>query len=167
MFFLYRINLENSKFFLGITEKKPPRKAIVLVKAENREEFQELALVHHRNTVNNPNRTWELPLEYQKKPRRRWHHELSSIEKIRQYRTGKQWDSAVKQKISNSLKEQYSTGKRVPLREHLGKKFSEETKEKMRESHKNRMRIRCEHCGVKCAFNMYYRWHGDNCRMNW
>lgn len=167
MYFLYKINLENNQFFLGITEKKPPRKAVIVFKSENKEEFSEIAMVHHRNTVQNPNRVFELPEEYQKKPREKFHHELASIEKIRQYRTGKQWDLRTRQKISATLKQTYSQGKREASRQNLGQKFSIETREKMREAHKSRRRVRCEHCGVIAASNMYRRWHGDNCRMNW
>ncbi len=167
MYYLYKIELENNKFFLGITEKKPPKKATVVFKSNNQEEFSEIALVHHRNTVNNPNRVYELPEQYQKKSREKWHHDIASIEKIRQYRIGKQWDQRIKQKISNALKHAYSAGKREASRENLGQKFSKETREKMQEAHKNRRRFRCEHCGVVCAVNMYVRHHGDNCKMNW
>jgi hypothetical protein len=46
-----------------------------------------------------------------------------------------------------------------------GQKFSEETKQKLRDRAKQRTPILCEFCGVLCLNPAnYYRWHGDNCK---
>lgn len=45
--------------------------------------------------------------------------------------TGKEWSMSSKQKLSNTLKEQYANGDREPAKGMLGKKLSEQAKEKI------------------------------------
>jgi len=47
---------------------------------------------------------------------------------------------------------------------HLGSKRSEETKQKMRDSKKNPVRIKCKHCGLEAVTVNHNRWHGNRCK---
>ena len=45
-----------------------------------------------------------------------------------------------------------------------GKHFSEESKEKQRNSAKNRKRVVCEYCNLELDVSNYNRWHGEKCK---
>ena len=70
-------------------------------------------------------------------------------------------DPKFKEKLSKTIKEQYASGKRVPAKGMLGKKLSEEAKEKMR---KPKVRGICPHCNKEGAMNALTRYHFDNCK---
>lgn len=46
-----------------------------------------------------------------------------------------------------------------------GQKLSEETKAKLSERAKNRVKKECPHCHKHATGSGYSRWHGDNCRV--
>lgn len=164
-YILYRVNLENNKFFLGIAEDKAPKNVQILFQSVFKEEFDEYCRIHHRNTVNDPNRVWELPNA--EKPQKKRIQQLDTRRKIREYRTGKQWSQQTKEKISNTLRKKYRSGERKPAAPNKGQRFDREHRRKMKLAAMLRKRVTCEHCGIMCAVNMYVRHHGNNCRMNW
>ena len=164
-YILYRQNLENNTFFLGIAENKAPKNVQILFQSIFKEEFDEICRIHHRNTVNDPNRVWDVPSA--EKPRKKRVQQLETRRKIREYRTGKQWSDETKEKISNTLKKKYRSGERQPAAPNKGQRFDREHRRKMKLSAMLRKRVTCEHCGTQCAVNMYVRHHGHNCRMNW
>lgn len=49
---------------------------------------------------------------------------------------------------------------------HLGKKRSEESKERMRKERSRRTALLCPHCGKSCLPGNYHRWHGNYCLSN-
>lgn len=75
--------------------------------------------------------------------------------------TGKQWAEETRTKLSNTLKDDYKSGKRKPAKGMLGKKLSEETKEKMR---KPKVRGICPHCKKEGAMNSLTRYHFASCK---
>ena len=162
---LYRLNLPENKFFLGIAEDKAPKHAIILFQSKYREEFQEYVDIHHRNTVNDPNRVYDVPNS--DKPQKKRVQQLETRRKIREYRTGKKWPEETKEQISKSLKKSYRSGERQPAKPNEGQRFDREHRRKMQLSAMLRRRVTCEHCGATCAVNMFARHHGANCRMNW
>jgi hypothetical protein len=78
----------------------------------------------------------------------------------------------VKGRVSPMLgKEPWNKGSKMPdgfgekiRQKKLGKKRSEETKEKLRVSSKNRKRLTCEHCRKNVDISNFVRWHGDKCK---
>ena len=66
-----------------------------------------------------------------------------------------------KSKISNTQKQQYANGDRVAVKGMLGKKLSEEAKQKMR---KPKKRATCPHCGKHGGINGLKRFHFENCK---
>ena len=164
-YILYRVNMENNKFFLGIAENKAPKNVQILFQSQYREEFDEYCRVYHKNTVNDPKRVWELPNA--ENPRKKRVQQLETRRKIREYRTGKKWSDDIKEQISKSLKKAYRSGERQPAKPNEGQRFDIEHRRKMKLSAMLRKRVTCEHCGTTAAVNMYVRHHGHNCRMNW
>lgn len=164
-YILYKQNVDNNKFFLGIAENKAPKNVQILFQSQYREEFDEYCKVYHRNTVNDPNRVWDVPNA--EKPRKKRVQQLETRRKIREYRTGKKWPEQTKEQISKSLKKAYRSGERQPAKPNEGQRFDLEHRRKMKLSAMLRKRVTCEHCGTTCAVNMYVRHHGHNCRMNW
>jgi hypothetical protein len=164
-YILYKQNVENNKFFLGIAENKAPKNVDILFKSQFKEEFDDYCRVIHKNTVNDPNRVWDVPSA--EKPQKKRVQQLDTRKKIREYRTGKQWDDSTRQKISSTLKKKYRTGERQPAAPNKGQRFDREHRMKMKLAAMLRKRVTCEHCGTTCAVNMYVRHHGHNCRMNW
>jgi hypothetical protein len=75
--------------------------------------------------------------------------------------TGKSVTKETKDKIRNTLKEQYFSGKRVPIAGMKGKKLSEESKEKMR---KPKVRGFCPYCNTEGPLNSLKRYHYNNCK---
>jgi hypothetical protein len=52
------------------------------------------------------------------------------------------------------------------IQHHIGKKRSEETKERMRQERARRVNITCVHCNTSCLPGNFHRWHGDFCLSN-
>lgn len=75
--------------------------------------------------------------------------------------TGKSLEKKTRQKISNTLKEQYASGNRLPVAGMKGKSLSEEAKQKMR---KPKARGFCPHCNKEGPLNSLKRHHYDNCK---
>ena len=164
MFYILKIKLENEKYYLDITEDKVPKNSEILFKTKNREDIKGMAEAIHRNTQQDPNRVFDP----QKKPERKgYKHTQESKEKIREYRLGKAWSKETREKISETIKAQYRSGKRAAAKSNHFQTFSEETRNKMKEAHKTRRILSCPHCGEAAAINMFKRWHGDNCKFNW
>lgn len=66
-------------------------------------------------------------------------------------------------KISTALKGRPSQMKgRKPWT--YGRGHSEESISKMRESHRHREKVSCEHCGQEVQKATFARWHGDRCK---
>lgn len=167
-YILYRVNLPDNKFFLGIAENKAPKNVQILFQSQFKDEFDEYCTIHHKNTVNDPNRVWELPEEVQNRSTKRKRvQQLDTRRKIREYRTGKKWTDDIKEQISKSLKKAYRSGERQPAKPNEGQRFDREHRRRMQLAAMLRKRVTCEHCGVTCAVNMYHLWHGNNCRLNW
>lgn len=164
MFYIYKILLENNKYYLGISEENIPKNSEILFKTKNRDDIPGMAEAIHRNTKQDPNRVFEAP----KKPeRKKLAHTLEFRKKLREYRLGRPWSKEVRDKISSTITNQYRYGNRKGSKPNLHQTLSEDTKAKMRESHSNRLRVICPHCGESSAINMFNRWHGDNCKFNW
>lgn len=86
----------------------------------------------------------------------------------------------IKEKISKSLKGyKYSEERNLKVSKALkGRKRSEETKDKIFKTKLNNpnpniwnkgkkaRRIKCPHCGRDIAYNLFNKWHGDNCKQN-
>lgn len=93
------------------------------------------------------------------------HKGKSISEKQREYmsklKTGTVVNKEIKDKISKTLKAQYATGERKPIKGMLGKKLSDTAKQKMR---KPKKRGCCPHCGKEGAINLLKRYHFDNCK---
>lgn len=107
-------------------------------------------------------------------------------QKIKTSRSGYRHSDETKTKISMSgvgkhniacpdhLKKYFSelyTGRAAPWRVGIepankGKRTSEETKAKQRESHKHRPQVCCPHCNKLVTTANYSRWHGDKCKLN-
>ena len=167
-YILYKQLFDNNTFYLGIAENKAPKNVQILFQSQYRDEFDEYCKVYHKNTVNDPNRVWELPSEVQsRESKRKRVQQLDTRRKIREYRTGKQWSEETKEKISNTLRKKYRSGERQPAAPNKGQRFDREHRMKMKLAAMLRRRVTCEHCGTQCAINMYVRHHGHNCRMNW
>lgn len=47
-----------------------------------------------------------------------------------------------------------------------GTSFTEEHKNKLKEKAKNRMKIKCIHCGLEYPPGNYKRWHGEKCKLS-
>jgi len=164
VFYILKIKLDNEKYYLDIREDKVPNNSEILFKTKNRDDIRGMAEAIHRNTLQDPNRVFDP----QKKPERKsFKHTKEAREKIREYRLGKTWNKETKDKISNTIKDQYRSGKRKATKSNLYQTFSKETRAKMQEAHKKRELLTCSHCGEAMAINMYKRWHGDNCKFNW
>jgi hypothetical protein len=76
-------------------------------------------------------------------------------------------------RIKQSVAKQGKPGKKKTPKQiqkmiqlHLGKKRSEETKERMRKERSRRTALLCPHCGKSCLPGNYHRWHGDYCLSN-
>jgi len=164
VFYIYKILLENNKYYIGITDKETPENSVILFKTKNRDDIPGMAEAIHNNTKQDPNRIFELPKKPERKKRMQ---SFETRKKIREYRLGKAWNKETKNKISNTIKDQYKSGKRKATKSNLYQTFSKETRAKMQEAHKKRELLTCSHCGEAMAINMYKRWHGDNCKFNW
>ena len=161
---IFIIQFENSKYFLQYSKErgKLPKNARILYEAMDELELRDKLLLIHEQTKNDPNRLWELP-----KARPGFKHTKESLLKIGKAARGRKYPPEILKQRSESLKRAYASGKRKKPPGHLGEKLTWTHRAKMREAAHNRKRLVCEHCGEECAVNMYHRWHGDNCRMNW
>lgn len=113
-------------------------------------------------------------------------HRLETIEKIKKAMTGRHPSNETRKKLSDSLKgknfgkrwteeqrknhsklikQEYQIGKRLPIKNFLGRKHSQETLQKMKQAHANRSRKICEYCQKNLTFAQYVRWHGQRCKL--
>lgn len=69
-----------------------------------------------------------------------------------------------KDHLSQLLKDRIPTWLVGKPSHNKGKSFSEETKQKMKNSHKNREIIKCPYCNRDIPKPNYKRWHGGNCK---
>jgi hypothetical protein len=78
-------------------------------------------------------------------------------------------ETRIKQSIAKKGK---SGKKKTPeqiqkmIQRHIGKKRSEESKERMRQERAKRIPILCVHCEKSCLPGNFHRWHGDFCLLN-
>lgn len=161
---VFILKFENSKYFLTYRREsgKLPKNAHILHEAVDEQELAEAIRYWHEKTQNDPNRLWEIPNQ-----RPKFKHKKETLLVIGAAARGRKYPPEVLQKRSESMKRAYLTGKKKKPTGHLGEKLGWTHRARMREAASHRKRLVCEHCGEECAVNMYHRWHGDNCRMNW
>lgn len=161
---LFIIELPESKYFLQYSKTRDnlPKNSRIIYEAVDEQELLEAAQQYHQKTLNDPNRVFQLP-EHNQRPK----HTAETKRKISNSTKDRTWSEESNQKRSAKLKQLYATGKKKKPTGHLGEKLGWTHRARMREAASHRKRLVCEHCGEECAVNMYHRWHGENCRMNW
>jgi hypothetical protein len=80
-------------------------------------------------------------------------------------RTGIQYSSDGKVKLSEARKKQWNGSQPSQLGHDIGEwKHSSESKNKLSEARKNTPKQTCAHCKKEVAPNLIKRWHNDNCK---
>ena len=90
----------------------------------------------------------------------------TSIEKIRQKHLGLKHSNETKQLQSNAKlgEKNHQYGKIKELCPNWKKVRSEETRNQIAKTLKNKPKIICKHCGKSIDIQNHNRWHGDNCK---
>ena len=150
------VSAETRKKQSNARKGKPTGRKGIPMSAEQK---QKLSVAHTGKTIN--------PATVAKilETRKNYRHSEATKQKISESNKGKIViiTEATKQKISSTLKGQPNHNKGKPAF-NRGIPMSEEAKQHMRDGHKNREMLTCEHCNKTITKPNYSRWHSDNCK---